>query len=286
MQQETLLQPFEIIMQTLDDCPKKEHRHLFFELVYIAEGTGIQCVNENKFVYKPGHLFLLTPEDCHSFTIETTTTFFFLRFSDVYLHSEAFSSDNLRKLEYILQNANHQPGCILKNPGDKPVVKSFIELIQREMEQRDLYNTDLVRQMVNSLIVVIARNIAKYLPSHLDMQSSGKIVDMLNYIQANIYYPERIRTDVLASSFGLSEKYLGKYFRQHTGQNLSQYVNSLRLKLLEARLLFSDFRIGEIAHELAFSDESHMNKFFKKAKGISPSEFRKNYLESKKASLA
>ena len=34
-------------------------------------------------------------------------------------------------------------------------------------------------------------------------------------------------------------------------------------------------RINEIATELGFTDESHLNKLFKKYKGIIPSEFRK-----------
>jgi hypothetical protein len=45
-------------------------------------------------------------------------------------------------------------------------------------------------------------------------------------------------------------------------------------KLVEARLRFSDMRINEIASELGFTDESHLNKFFKSQKGLSPKAFR------------
>ena len=36
-------------------------------------------------------------------------------------------------------------------------------------------------------------------------------------------------------------------------------------------------RINEIADELNFSDESHLNKVFRKHKGMNPSEFRKKF---------
>ena len=37
-----------------------------------------------------------------------------------------------------------------------------------------------------------------------------------------------------------------------------------KLKLVENRLLHSEMRINEIAAELGFTDESHLNKLFKK----------------------
>lgn len=47
------------------------------------------------------------------------------------------------------------------------------------------------------------------------------------------------------------------------------------MQLIEKRLLHSDMRIGEIAFELGFSDETHLSKFFKKSKTMNPSLFRK-----------
>mgnify|MGYP002445661599 FL=1 len=48
------------------------------------------------------------------------------------------------------------------------------------------------------------------------------------------------------------------------------------MKLVENRLLHSEMRISEIVVELGFTDESHLNKLFKKYKGCSPSTFRKD----------
>ena len=83
MKKESLYEPFSIVYKTLDESPIQEHQHNFFELVFILSGTGNQCINQNKFAYQAGHLFLITPEDCHSFDIHTTTEFFFLRFNDI-----------------------------------------------------------------------------------------------------------------------------------------------------------------------------------------------------------
>ncbi|MBB5620851.1 AraC-like DNA-binding protein [Pedobacter cryoconitis] len=280
MNREALYEPFEIVYKKLDECPKGEHKHLFFELVYVLSGTGKQCINGNKFNYHADHMFLITPDDCHSFEIETTTEFFFLRFGNVYIRSQDFHTDDIKRLEYILQNASHQPGCILKNISDKPLVRTLISATMAEYVNRDLYNKELVTKMVDTMIVVVARNIAKYMPSAIKEDAEEKALELLNYIQANIYSPEKLRAESLSSKFGVSEHYFGKYFKKHTNETLQQYIANLRIRLVEARLRFSDMRINEIAGELGFTDESHLNKFFKSQKGVSPKAFRNKMNEA------
>lgn len=275
MKRENLHEPFSIEFKTLDECEKKEHEHNFFELVYILSGTGTQCINNSSSRYHAGHMFLITPEDCHSFDIETTTEFFFLRFSNIYIQSNSIHTDNVQRLEFILQNANHQPGCILKNQIDKSLVKPMVEAVIREYVNRDFYNKELIQHLVNTLIVVVARNIAKYLPQHVDEQTDEKAVDILQYIQRNIYYPEKIRTEEISKQFGVSESYLGRYFKRQTNETMQQYITGYRMKMIEHRLMHSDMRMGEIVEELGFTDESHLNKFFRKQKGVSPTVFRK-----------
>ena len=86
MKRENLHQPFEICFSELDESQLKEHDHTFFELVYILSGTGIQWINNNKFPYHDGHLFMITPGDIHSFDIHTTTKFVYIKFNDIYIH--------------------------------------------------------------------------------------------------------------------------------------------------------------------------------------------------------
>ncbi|HBG40284.1 MAG TPA: AraC family transcriptional regulator [Porphyromonadaceae bacterium] len=274
MRQIHLYEPYSVSFQTLDECPMEEHQHRFFELVYILSGTGKQFVNQYQFDYRQGHLFLITPQDRHSFEVSTTTQFFFLRFNNIYLKSNALHTENIHRLEFILQNASHKPGCILKNQTDKNLVHPIVEAIIRETVNRDLYEREITQQLVNTLIILVARNIAKYMPEKINENSDNKIVDILNYIQCNIYEPEKIRTDALSAHFGISADYFGKYFKRHCNETLQSYLNNYKATLIEYRLKHSDKRITEIASELGFTDESHLNKFFKRQKGISPKAFR------------
>jgi len=279
MQKESLYQPFEIHYTKVDVCPKSAHKHNFFELVYIASGTGIQCINENNFDYQPGHMFLITPDDCHSFQIGTTTELVFIRFNDIYVKSQQQNDPRqiewIKKLEYILHNASHQPGCILRNPPDKILIKAMVESLLGEWTNKQLYHHEIISQIVNTIITIVARNIGLTMPNKVVDNTANTIVQLFNYIQENIYDGEKLRADIIANHFGFADGYLSRYFKKHTGESIQQYIINYKLKLVETRLQHSDMRINEIVNELGFTDESHLNRLFKKYKGLTPTAFRK-----------
>ena len=278
MAKKNLYLPYEVIFKEVNEPLHTEVGNNFFEMLYIVSGTGIQTINNNKLLYEPGHLFLITPEDSHSLEIQTTTTVFQLRFTDIYIKNGPFTSNNLYKLEYILQHANHQPGCILKRITDKNLVHPMIEAVRHEYHNPTLYNTELIQLLINTLIVIIARNISEYLPENINKQSDSKAHTLLEYIQTNIYEPEKLSVTIMSEKFGISETYLGRYFKKQANETLQDYISKYRIKLVENRLLYSDLRVGEIASELGFNDESHLNKIFKKHRGTTPSAFRKSPL--------
>ena len=279
MHTESLTQPFDIVYRRLDVCPKPTHKHSFFELVYILSGTGIQRINDNTFEYFAGHLFLLTPEDSHSFDIRQTTEFVFIRFNDIYVRSQQPGQTRpfewIQKLEYILNNATHQAGCVLINPPDKALVKSLIESMLAELDKKQLYHHEVVAQLVNAVITIVARNIGLMLPQPVAKTTESTLVPILHYIQENIYQPEKLRIRVLAERFNQAESHLSRYFKKNTGETVLQYILHYKLKLVETRLQHSDMRINEIVSELGFTDESHLNRLFKKYKGVTPSAYRK-----------
>ncbi len=279
MTDKNLYLPFEVDFKELEQFPKTIRKNNFFELIYVVDGTGIQIINNNKFQYRKGNLFLVTPQDVHSFEISTATKFFFLRFNEYYVkaNSQNRESETVLRMEYILQNASHRPGCILKNKIDKPLIASLIESIINEQSNQQIYHQKIIEQIVNAIITVVARNIALKLPKNIKETTGEMVLEILHYIQENIYDPKQLKANIISEHFNISLHYLGKYFKKQTGETLQEYISNYKLRLIEARLLNSDMRINEIADELHFSDESHLNKVFRKHKGINPSEFRKKF---------
>lgn len=276
MKGNVLYRQYEIEWKELENFSRPAKRNNFFELIYIINGTGIQTVNKNHFNYRKGNLFLLTPKDVYSFNIGTPTSFLFIRFNEQFVKDKVSKdSDAVTQVEYILQNASHKPGCILKNKTDKPLIASLVNSILNEQINQQLYYARISEQIINTVITIVARNIALKLPKIIKETTGEPVLEILNYIQQNIFEPQHLRVEKLSEHFNISTNYLGRYFKKQTGDTLQSYIFNFKMRLVEIRLLNSDMRINEIAHEFNFTDESHLNRLFKKYKGLNPTEFRK-----------
>lgn len=271
MPRENLYKPFEIELKQLTHYPAYKRSNNYFELIYVVQGTGLQFVNKHTFSYKKGNLFLLTPVDDYTFDIAELTTFFLLRFNKNQVSDHS--------IEYILQNASHRPGCILKNKPDKPLIASLVDHIISEQTNQQIYYNRITEQIVSTMITIVARNIALKLPKNIKENTGEPVLEILHYIQQHIFEPGMLKSDKISKHINMSGNYFGRYFKKQTGETLQDYIINYKLRLIEARLQNSDMRISEIAYELNFTDESHLNRTFKKFRGMSPSEYRRQFMK-------
>lgn len=86
-----------------------------------------------------------------------------------------------------------------------------------------------------------------------------------------------MKVEHLADTFHLAPSYVGEYFKRHTGETLQSYIVQYKLKLARTRLTYSDLTVSQIADELGFTDDSHLNRLFRKYVGSSPTAYRKAY---------
>lgn len=82
--------------------------------------------------------------------------------------------------------------------------------------------------------------------------------------------------DVIADEVGLSPPYLGKLFRKHRLASVSDYINGERLHYAGRLAATSDDPIADIMAKSGFSSRSHFFTQFKKAYGVTPSQYRTN----------
>ena len=99
------------------------------------------------------------------------------------------------------------------------------------------------------------------------------INEILSYI--NEHYTEDIYLEGLAGQFDISPSYLSKLIKEHCGMTFVSYLASLRVEQAKKLLLETKLSITDIYMQCGFNNRTTFIRTFKKATGLSPSDFRK-----------
>ena len=269
---------FEVHVEEFSEWKKRPHKHNFFEIVYVDQGKGLQCINQHRFEYGEGNVFLLPPLDCHTFQIEKTSRFYFIRFTDHYfLNNDKLTdySEWFDQMAYILANYNKIPGDIISSDKDRSYIIQTIKSIHQEYLNGDKYSDSIIAGAMASILNVLARSIEKHYVQQAN-EVDNRFGEILRYINSNLKSKELLRVPVLADKFGISSTYFSEYFKKQGGMSLVEYITKSKLKLVETKVRHSDLTMKEIAYQLDFTDSSHLAKTFKSAYGMTIKEFRES----------
>jgi AraC-like DNA-binding protein/ligand-binding sensor protein len=87
-------------------------------------------------------------------------------------------------------------------------------------------------------------------------------------------YTRKISLQEIADVAGLSAPYFSTIFKEEMGENLSKYLNRLRVERASRLLLETEMSLSDIASACCFEDQSWFSKIFKAYTGISPGKYR------------
>lgn len=98
--------------------------------------------------------------------------------------------------------------------------------------------------------------------------------------KATMYFSEHYNEDICieeyAKNHNMSTSWFIRNFKQYTGSTPMQYILAIRIHNAEALLKSNQYNITEIASIIGYDNPLYFSRIFKKVKGLSPSEYRKN----------
>jgi LacI family transcriptional regulator len=77
---------------------------------------------------------------------------------------------------------------------------------------------------------------------------------------------------------GASRRVLEKRFRRILGHTIHDEIARVRAEVVTAMLTETQMPVSEIARELDFPDVAHLSRYFRKATGLSPLQYRKRFV--------
>lgn len=252
------------------------HSHTYYELVYIRKGSGIHLLNNSRLPYQKEDLFIISQEDRHYFEIHKSTHFTFIKFTDDYFsgHKMYYQGDAFISLtpESIMRNKLLKEVKLQMDEPCVSILRNTIENVVAYNCRKDIATSPLMFYQILSIFGLIKEAAAK-LNIRIDNGQPDK-EELISYVHQHIYEPSHIQIKSIAAHFAISPTYFSDYFKHKFGISYRNYINDYRIKIIEKRLAVPSITLRQIADEFGFTDESHLNKFFKTHKGLGPKTYR------------
>jgi AraC family transcriptional regulator len=83
-----------------------------------------------------------------------------------------------------------------------------------------------------------------------------------------------VTLDELAETAGLSTAHFSQMFRKSTGKSPHQFVLHHRVERAKEMLSAAELRVIDVAVACGFKTQQHFARVFRRACGISPTEYR------------
>lgn len=265
------------------DRHKKEftypiHNHSVYELNFVENAKGVRrIVGDSQEVIGDYDLCLITSpnlehvweqNECHSDDIREITVQFDFSMSDETLFGKNPYASITRMMQEAKKGLSFPLQAIMKVYGMLDTLSSvkdgFYAVQQFLTILYELSRCENARTLASSSYAKVTVE-----------DDSRRILKVKNFISKN--YMDELRLPELASLAGMSSSAFSRFFKLHTGRNISEYIIDLRLGYAARMLVDTAKSISEIGFDCGFNNLSNFNRIFKKKKGCSPSEFRESY---------
>lgn len=102
------------------------------------------------------------------------------------------------------------------------------------------------------------------------------ITGITKYMQEHL--SEDVSLHILSEEFHLNSQYISQLFKNEIGVNFLTYLTNIRMEHAKKLLLSSSLSIAEVSEQSGYGDYRVFTKVFKKSEGITPSQYRRDFL--------
>ncbi|MCI5480090.1 MAG: helix-turn-helix domain-containing protein [Lachnospiraceae bacterium] len=104
------------------------------------------------------------------------------------------------------------------------------------------------------------------------------ITGITRYLQEHL--AEEVSLSILAEQFHLNPQYISQLFKNEIGVGFLTYLTSIRMEKAKKLLISTPLSVAEIAEQSGYGDYRVFTKVFKKSEGITPSQYRRDFLNT------
>ena len=255
-----------------------EHRHSFFEILYVFSGSCINTIDGKIQKLGEGSICIIPPSVDHSIAVNEDAGLvlnFIVRSSTF---NQSFtelldSNDILATFFNEIIYSNKYRKYLLFHTGDALVLKNIaLAMFDTYHSKGSYYN-----RIMNGYFMVLMGTLLQSNESTVEYPESyfekyDIVPKLLDYIKN---HAGSVTLEDCAKRFHFSQRYLGRLVKKATGFTFPQYLTHAKMEIAKKMLLQNDISLEKIATMLGYNDSSYFIRVFKKEFGRTPSDYRK-----------
>jgi AraC-like DNA-binding protein len=276
-QQDLLVEELKPYLEKHYHSLHRPHRHSFYHLVLFTGGQGEHTIDFEKFPVKPFQAYFMAPGQVHSWHFGAGVDGYIVHFNESLFTTFLQNSQYLERFHFFRGNADDSV-CQLPPEVHAQAVDLFKTMLE-ETGKGAGQNLDLIRLKLLEFFMLTERSCSARKEKNIPPQ---KLLLLRSFRQM---IEKHFRTTRLPKEYAgllyITPNHLNALCQDLLGKTAGDLIRDR--VLLEAKRLLTnaDMTITEIAYELNFQDNSYFNRFFKKNTGLTPDEFRKNFIHQK-----
>lgn len=248
---------------------REKHWHTSIEIFAVLEGELLFYINNEKYPLHAGELLIVNANEIHSVNAlkenKTAVIQIPLRQFENYFTAQQF----IRFEGGIHRETDSE------NPSDRRLISLVQRLYNVYMERRNGYDFRTISLYYELLYLMVTQYRVteveeKELRHNRHLSSLSRITTYMRE-----HYREDLKLSDLAETFGYSDAYLSRMFREYAKVNFKTYLQDIRMAYACRDLLNTNHTIGQIAMDNGFCSSRGFAKDFKKRYGILPSQIER-----------
>lgn len=247
---------------------EKPHYHPYYELYFLISGSCRMFIDHTIYYLSAGDIVMLAPYQLHQtlYGSGQPAERFTANFVPVYIEyfASQCSEDGLasifskRKLSVPKEQQNY--------------VKELFLQMSKETLSSDCYSRIQLKSFLFQLLTFLGRCRGPEQPDQALDPDDAVIQNAAQYIYT--HHSEPLTLEAVAKTVHMSPAWFSRKFHRAVGLGFKEYLTHVRLEDAAELLLTTSLSVTEIALTCGFSNGNYFGDAFKKARGISPREFR------------
>lgn len=156
--------------------------------------------------------------------------------------------------------------------GRPTFLRKYIEKIKKEQTLRALGFEEKCDCILSEMVIDLCRTYRKNLTIRSPYDRLEEVRDEIMQAPQKQWSLEE-----LAAISGYSPSRFSAIYKEKYGTSAKQDIIDMRIEKATQMLKYSNRSVGEIAETCGFGTIYYFSKYFKKAKGVTPTEFIENY---------